>query len=310
MSSIALPAEAGAAAERQHGVVGGNQLVAIGMSRRQIRYRVDVGTMVRVVGDTYRIAGAPATVLSRYMASTLAVVDSALGARAAAHLLGFPRSAPGAPAVITATSRGHRVTGVVIHRSGDLMPRHRSNVMGIPVTTIPRTVIDLASALCVAELERLVGELIAARRVTLECLFDELDLVARRGRSGVRALRSVLLPRLAGILVPESELERAGLEFLRRHGFEDPVVQFAPPWAGQVVARVDMAFVGTRVVVEFDGRRWHDNDAQFELDRVRDQLAAAAGWLVVRITWQQLHNDPYSVAHRLRRILDVRSSGP
>jgi len=70
-----------------------------------------------------------------------------------------------------------------------------------------------------------------------------------------------------------------------------------------------MAFVDQRVILEFDGRRWHDNDSAFEVDRLRDQLATAHGWVVMRITWRQLHFDRAGVAARLRLTLIPRTAG-
>ena len=309
MPSITLPPAAARLAARQHAVLSGAQLLAAGLTRSQIRCRVERELIAPAIGDTYRLVGAPFTIEAQYMAATLAVPGSVLARAAAAHLCAFPGSRATTPEVTTGGSGGHRVSGVIIHRSGDLLDRHRSKVRAIPVTTIPRTVIDIAVTLDRVELDDLVGDLVNRRRVTVTRLFDEFDLVARRGKPGTALLRSVLVPRLAGLVVPESELEQMGVEFLANHGFDVPTLQFRPPWAGRAIARVDMAYVDRRVVIEFDGRRWHDRDDRFESDRIRDQLALAHGWIVVRITWRQLQDDPAGVAARLRMILATRTAG-
>ena len=255
MPSIALPWFATRLAARQHGVISGQQLLAAGLSRRQVRYRVCQGSLAPMLGDTYRIAGAPVVTSARYISATLAVPGSVLAGAAAAHLLGLPDSPRVGPEVATRRTGRHRLEGVVVHRPRDLLDRHRTRVDGIPVTTIPRTVLDLASRLDPMGFERLIDDLVGGRRITIPLLFDEFDRVARRGRPGTTMLRRLLIPRLTGLVVPPSELERHGLEFLDRHGFEPPLVEFKPPWSGPAIARVDLAYVAQRVVIELDGRR-------------------------------------------------------
>jgi very-short-patch-repair endonuclease len=61
-------------------------------------------------------------------------------------------------------------------------------------------------------------------------------------------------------------------------------------------------------MIELDGRAFHDTDRAFERDRARDRCLAVAGWLVIRVTWQQLESDPAGVLHDLRALLDSRAS--
>mgnify|MGYP001208948475 CR=1 FL=1 len=118
----------------------------------------------------------------------------------------------------------------------------------------------------------------------------------------------MLEQRLVGRIIEPSELERRGLEFLRRNGFPEPTLEFVPPWASAAVSRVDMAFPELRWIIELDGRRWHDRSAAFETDRVRDQLASANGWLVSRVTWRQLRDDETGTARRLASTMTHRAS--
>lgn len=307
MPSVPLPPGLGTLAARQHAVVSGRQLLESGLSRRQIRYRVEQKLLFPMFGDTFRCAGAPVTPPARYMSATLAVPGSLLAGAAAAHLLGFPGWPPAEPQVIAGTRSGHRVGGVAIRRSDAVLERHRTRVAAIPVTTIARTVLDLAGELGHEALADLVDSLVTSRRLGIERLFDEYDRIAGGGRRGTERLRRVLVERLGGRVIERSELERHGREFLDAHGLTPAAVEFRPPWAGRAVARVDVAYVAQRVVVEFDGRRWHDRDDRFETDRLRDQLALASGWVVVRITWRQLHDDAAGVAQRLRATLERRN---
>jgi hypothetical protein len=300
VSSIRLPGAATRLATGQHGIVSGSQLVGAGLSRRQIRLRVEAGVLERVIGDTYRVVGAPCSPSSRYMAATLAVESSLLAGAAAANLLRVPTFDPCRPEVVTRRVASHHPKGIVVHRPLDLLDRHRTRVDGIAVTTLPRTVLDLAARLTAMELGDLVDGLAEAGRLPVPRMFDEFDLVARRGRPGTARMRTVLEPRLDGLVVKRSELERRGLAFLEAYGFPCPLVEYAPPWACASVARVDVAYLDHRLVIEFDGRRWHTRRDRFENDHLRHQLATSQGWAVFPVTWQQLRHDHARMAARLR----------
>lgn len=309
MASIALPPRLAALAARQHGVLSGSDLLSAGLTRRQIRIRMGRGSLIGCFGDTFRVAGTPYGIPARYLAAALAVPGSVISGRAAAHLHRFPASPKVPPEVLTHHRGGHRVAGVCVHRSWSLPARHLARLDGVPVTTVPRTVLDLAAVLSADELGRVIDGLVVERRLRIRRLYDEFDCLASKGRPGTAVLRELLVPRLHESVVPLSELERRGMEFLWTHRIDVPATEFRPPWAGRAVARVDMADIERRVVIEFDGRRWHDTDQAFETDRVRDQLAMAHGWVVVRITWRQLTHEAPATADRLRRILDARTEG-
>jgi hypothetical protein len=307
MSSIALPVHLADLAAGQYGVLAATQLRSASFSRLQIRHRVDEGLLRPWIGDTFLVAGAPPTPMARYRGATLNFDGGVLAGRAAADLLVFPKARPTKPVVMVPLPGGHAIAGIDVKRRDDLLDRHRSTFRGIPCTTIPRTVLDLAAGLSVGALGDLVDDLVGFGRVTLTDLFDELDLIARRGRNGTTAMRLVLEPRLADQLIPASKLHRRGLAFLRRYGFPTPDTEFKPPWAGPEVGRVDNAYPHLKVVIEWDGRTWHDRSDRFENDRLRDQLAMSHHWIVVRITWRQLHGDTAGLAQRLRNTLDGRS---
>jgi hypothetical protein len=245
--------------------------------------------------------------MSRYHAAVLAVPQSAVSGRAAAHVHRLSKFGATAPEVSTILQVGHQVDGVSIRRRSDLLDRHLTAIDRLAVTTLPRTVLDLAAYLSWIDLAQVVDEVVDHRKISIRVLFDEFDRVARRGRNGTLALRMVLEPRLIDSTLGTSELERRGRDFLERYGFPDPAVEFKPPWAGPAVARVDLAYPNHKIVIELDGRKWHDRSDRFEHDRLRDQLAMARGWIVVRITWRQLRDDPDGVAARLTAILQSRS---
>ena len=110
-----------------------------------------------------------------------------------------------------------------------------------------------------------------------------------------------------GFVATESALEDLYLAVISSAGLPLPGRQrnlggHAP------IGRVDFVYAEARVVVECDSRRHHFGKADAERDRWRDLELAAAGWLVVRVTWWQLVHEPERFTTELRRLLERRGS--
>ena len=84
---------------------------------------------------------------------------------------------------------------------------------------------------------------------------------------------------------------------MRRHGL--PLPEVNQRLAGY---EVDMLWRRERLIVELDGRAYHDHEA-FERDRERDADLQAAGHRVVRVTWARLTGAPAREALRLASML-------
>ena len=69
---------------------------------------------------------------------------------------------------------------------------------------------------------------------------------------------------------------------------------------------VDVLFPRERVIVELDGRRFHDTDQRFEADRARDARLVAAGYVVLRFTYRRLREEPLAVIAELAAALSRR----
>ncbi len=115
-------------------------------------------------------------------------------------------------------------------------------------------------------------------------------------------MRRLLDERGSAFVAPESELERRVLAVLAGAGLPAPRRQL---WAGgsHVVGRVDFAYQEAGLVIEADSRRHHMSKLDFENDRRRDNLLMAAGWRVLRATWQQVTDRPDEVVRLVREAL-------
>ena len=172
---------------------------------------------------------------------------------------------------------------------------------GIPVTTVPRTLFDLASVLPKNQVERAINE------AEIQGLTDPLslaDLVNRHpGRKGITMIKAILED---GAPLTRSELETRFLSFLKRAGLPQPEVNVPMLVAGRWI-ECDCLWRDRGVIVELDGLAVHRTAAAFERDRARDRMLHARGWRIVRITWRQLHGEPEAVAYDLRTLLSADS---
>jgi predicted transcriptional regulator of viral defense system len=289
-------------AGRQHGRVARRQLLALGLGPDAIKYRLAHSRLHVVYRGVYAVGHDVPTREGNWMAAVLAGGEGAvLAYRDAGALWGFR---PDARAVIEVTTpRSQRPRpGIQFHRSR-LPPDEVTSNDRIPVTTVPRTLLDLATVLRPRQLERALGETEALR------LWDELsllDLLRRHPRrAGSLTVRAVLDSRNAGAKIIRSDLEVAFLEFLDRFAFPEPELN-----AEVEGLEVDAVWREQRVVVELDSRGFHMTVAAFETDRERDRKLQAAGWRTIRITWRQLERDAAQLRDDLWRLLGATPDGP
>ena len=233
------------------------------------------------------------------MAAVLATgSQSVLSHRAGAAHLGIR---PSERARIEVTVPGWRPSrrGIQIHQSA-LPPDEVTTHRGIPVTTVPRTLLDLAAVVDRRAIERAINQAEVLR------LFDALsleDLVARHpNRHGTRNLRAILAAGRIGAMVTREELEHRFITVIDDAGLPRPQVN-ALLEVGARRFEVDCLWRTQRLVVELDGHATHGTRAAFEGDRERDRILQAAGWHVIRITWRQLHGSPEFVASDLQALL-------
>jgi hypothetical protein len=196
----------------------------------------------------------------------------------------------------------HRYPDTIVHQSTDLAPAHVIEVDHVRVTTVPRTVIDLAAILNRPRLRSVVEHCVVGRLCDLDQITSMLGTLARRGKPGIRRLRSVIDELGTGVETAASMLERRAVTLLEANGLR-PVPQFNLPWRDFRDGRVDLAFPHAKLIIELDGRRWHTRVNDFELDRRRDNLAQLAGWKVLRFTWRDLSDDPAKVVAMVRQAL-------
>ena len=244
----------------------------------------------------YAIGHDVVSLRGRWMAAVLSAGGrSALSHRSAGALWGV--CSPGSVTeVIRSSGPGRSWPGLAdgcrpgdralkVHRSRVLIPVDFTIRESIPTTSLPRTLLDLASTLSERQLESAVMH---AERNRLIDLADVIDMASRGpGWRGVSKLRRVLDAWNPESTQTRSELEMRFLSLCRSSGVPSPSVNV--PLAG---FEVDCLWSDARLVVELDGFAHHSDRAAFERDRRRDLELRRAGYEVIRVTWRMLENEP------------------
>ena len=302
LGEMGIDEEIAKLAAKQHGLFTRRQAMDAGASSSLVDRRLKSGRWVVAQPGVYGMPGAPMTWERRTMAACLAAgPDAVVSHRSAAVLHGFTRFRPGPPE-LTVPLDGRRADRR-LHRATDLSMGECTRVRGIPVTTVMRTLLDLAWPLRYGGFGQVLDDLVVARRFSLDDVITAAGAYARRGKPGSTCLREVLCVRGPGYVPPESVLERKLLAALT--GLPAPLRQ--QRLGG---SRVDFCWPAQRLVVEADGRRWHTREADFVRDRSRDAEAAALGFRTVRVTWDDLLTRPDWVRDTVRAALFSGSSPP
>ena len=286
-------------AERQHGVVARRQLLEIGVGGGAIDHRIKLGRLHVVHRGVYAVGHRILTIRGRWMGAVIASGPGAVlshRGRSRALEIRTPLRRGSDCAVATRHSARHRSPPASV-----LPPDEVTTVQGIPVTTVPRTLLDLAAVLPERQFEtgRERSRDSPAHRPALACRSGRASPAPqrhpRRRGGSLEVLR-------AGTTVMRSELEARFRELLRARGLPPAELNASVLVNGRWV-ECDCVWPAARLIVELDGRAVHDTAAAFERDRERDRMLHASGWRVVRVTWRQLHGDPDVVAADLRKLL-------
>jgi very-short-patch-repair endonuclease len=289
-------------ARQQYGVVERRQLAAAGFARDAISVRLRMGRLHRVHAGVYAVGHQLLTREGRWMAAVLASGPEAVLSHWSAAALWMIRPTSRSVIDVTCPQKSRSWDGIRRHHKA-LPPDEITVEEGIPVTSVPRTIFDLAATEPVEVVKTMLKE------SEYRNLYDRLslwDLVDRYpGRRGVRRVRAVL----EGIKEEPAGRKRSPLEerfapFLRRHRLPLPRFNDWISVRGKNF-QVDCHWPGTGQIVELDGWEGHGTRSAFRDDRARDRVLRVAGYSVTRITWSQLDDEPETVASDLRVLLEI-----
>ena len=286
-------------AERQHGVVSIRQLLGpLGRSARWVTHAAAAGSLHRLHRGVYAVGHTNLSPQGRCLAAVLACGPGALLSHgSAAWLLGIASQGP-LPLEVTAPTRRRPRPPILLHHARALAPEDRAMVQWIPVTALPRTLLDRAATVRAHQLERSLERAEELREFDL----DEVEGLLRRtlGHPGHgRLARAVELYREPAFT--RSGLERRFLALVDEAGLPRPATGL-----NVVGYELDAYWPEERFAVELDVFKTHGSRAAFERDRLRQEDLKLAGVEMIRVTGKRLEREPRQVAERVACLLAPR----
>jgi very-short-patch-repair endonuclease len=288
-------------AERQHGIVGRDQALRLGLSEDGWLRRSRNPGWEPITPRVLRRRGSPPTDHQQALAACLDLgPDAYLSHESAAALWGLPgyRLMPLQVIVV----RGHRTSSglACVHLPRHLPEPFAAELHDIPVVRPGLMLLELAQRMHPEQLRRRLDWLWSRRLVSGPALRCELDHVMHRGRSGVAALREVLDSLPPGYVPPASGLESRFRQLVIDHDLPAMARQVDlgddHHWCG----RVDFRAEEVPLVVEIQSDLYHRALSSVEDDARRRAALEIAGFTVVELDEVQVWHRPAEVAHIVR----------
>ncbi len=288
----------------QFGTFTRQQVMSLGASPAMIRQRVESGLWTRTLPSVYALAGHRDSWHRRLWAAHLhAGPGSVICLDSAAELQGAGGVQPGRVQLMVPGNRGHQPTGVRWYRRIDLLEEEVVRLPGLPPMTSPaRTAVDLAATMHVARLRLFVEAGHVERRFRLAEVGTILDRVRRSGKHGVRNLAKVLDDLGPGDGIPRSHLERLGDDVIELAGLPAPQHEHPLPNLRGRTGFVDRCWPEAKLIVELDGRRWHDRFQQRLQDADRRLEAQVCGYETSEVLWEHATSDRQRTAEILATV--------
>jgi very-short-patch-repair endonuclease len=298
---------------RQHGVFTRAQAIRCGVRPTTVDGRRRIGRYRVLLPGVMVDAGTPDRWVLRAMAALLWVGGEAVlarGSAARAHGLALPPSHDERLRVLVRSRCPAAPADVVVHRTSRWSDDDLTSVGPLRVTTVSRTICDLAGELGPVALRRLVAEAVRSGGTDASSLRATMVWMGRfRGAVALRRLVAELSPLDAACA---SELEHAYLRLARAHGIEPTAMNHVVRDADGRRRVLDVVHLPERVWIELDGAAYHDGvlDRADDLRRT-EAILRAGGWRApLRFTWEDVHERPGHVVAEVRSALTAARTPP
>jgi hypothetical protein len=276
---------------RQSGVVSRQQLRDLGFSDTMIARWLESGRLHRLHRQVFAVGHTAISIEGRLWAALLYAGRDAVFSHTTAAWLWRLIDAEPTRIHLIGPGRRSSLPDVRIHHSRQI---GRAECRGFPVTSVARTLLDIAGMLPFRQLRRALAE--AEYRKLLEPA--EIFAVAGSGRRGSRALRRAMAKHMPELAETLSALEERFLELCESAGLPIPEANRKTG-----LMRIDAVWRDARLAVEVDGGDAHAGLGQLKRDRDRELILREQGFQVVRYSWEQISRRPGQVAEDLRRLL-------
>jgi very-short-patch-repair endonuclease len=286
---ITLDELIGLLAEIQYGVVARWQLTLLGFGKNPLQDRIDSGLLKPLHAGVYAVGHTKLTPNGYFLAAVLAFGPRALLSHRSAGVLWDLLTSRQIKVDVTTHVSAQRTTKrIKAHRTRVLDPEDWTIVDGIPVTSVARTILDLAAILRPDALLDVIDSVVRAELFDLAAL--ERAIQRTPNRRGVKKLQA-LLADYRGAPDLRSNFERRFRQRLRATP-ELPEALYNVDVAGY---KADVYLPQFKLVIELDSRGYHLTPRAFESDAVRDAARLKKGIATLRVTDKRFDADPDAV---------------
>lgn len=290
------------------GVFRGHDAVEHGLSRKQLSVLKDAGVITRVHPDTYRIESVAQSNEQHLRAALAWAGDQAAAAgRSAGEVYRLEGVRASKPEIVAPRKSRSRAPSILLHHSDQRSALMIRGERGIPITGIEPTLLWLAHSLDAEDLEIACEDARRRHLTSIPALNAYLNRWARRGRPGVAAMRR-LLAELDPNWPARSVLEVKTRRLLMAHGMTNFAREFPLDWKGRTYS-FDFAFLDEHVILEVNGRKWHDDPNDYERDNEKWSVPGRHGFRIVFATWAKVVEKPTALLEELEATLTRPDAG-
>lgn len=286
-------------ARSQHGILTMADASAAGLTPRQVYRLVRVGEWSSPLPGVFGVSSSPDWMGLVMAAATWAGDKAAASHTTAAVIWELEGITPGRVEVTKAGRKRSPRGWLTVHQT--IRPFAIQRKLGIPLTTVPRTLVDLGHVVAPEVLTRAVHDALRRRLTTMDRLGAALEQDGGRGTRGTSNLARLLTESASA--PTESELERRVLRILADAGLPPPVCQYEVETPSGLKARIDFVYLAPKVGIEADGYRWHSSRADWSRDQTRLNGLVALGWRILHITWADIEAGGAQLTDDLRRLV-------
>ena len=277
----------------QRGALTVGQLDQLGITDRRRRLARTNGYLEKVGAHTYRSGLVLASTEEELSAFVLDCGPEAWASGlTAAGLMRFDSFRLRPPFEVTVPRvRNIRRAGHFIRTTTSMPSIDHTTIRASPVTSGPRTIIDLARTCTVSQLTLAIDSMIRDGWGSEELLHKRIVALQGSGRHGIQKV----IDALEGADAQRgghSYLEREYLLLIAAAGLQRPDTQKVLSRTNGKIIRVDFRFAGTPVVVEVLGYKWHRTERQMDNDTRRMNQLQSDGFNARQFTYSQVVAEP------------------
>lgn len=286
------------------GIISGACARALGMTQAQIDWLVSRGRWNRVCHDTYVIDGTPDSF--RRSAAIASSSGAVCSHRCAAALYGLDGVRPREIEVVALSTfpPTRFSSSALIHRTNHLPDTHIGERFGMPVTSVARTLIDLAGVLPFRVMRRAAISAVDRSLVSPDQIAARLRCCGRSGRPGVANVRRFMEEMDWDEDLSDSDLEDIAYGLIVKEGLPSPRRLFNVYQDGVFLGELDLAYPALKIGVEVDSFRYHGSQPDFVRDRGRSNGLVAEGWRILHFVYED-HLRPRRFLTALKKALNT-----